>query len=266
MDAWASGEEPNVASPASDLPVQPVEEVKAQPVKSAPKHEAAPKKEKFVKQVSPEDEALPPPYVAIQGGKAKTPTAGTTGGKMQPVIEGGAKAARNVNEADVTSASGDYRTMVMQGGGKIEISGSKTTIMPAGSSPSNDNVVPAGVSARPEAAPKRLAISGARSLPDGYVAPEPALQVATPVAAPETDAPEIEAPAVEAPVVKAAPQAEGDAKAVLSQAIALEKAGKTSEALELYQRALELDAVYGNGQSIDRGMVYDRIGAIRAAR
>ena len=62
-----------------------------------------------------------------------------------------------------------------------------------------------------------------------------------------------------------APASVQDAKTVLAQAIAMEKAGNADQALSLYQRALELDAVYADGKSIDRGMVYDRIGAIRAA-
>ncbi|NBX66146.1 MAG: hypothetical protein EBQ96_04035 [Proteobacteria bacterium] len=264
VDAWASGAESSPMMPAADLPVQPVEEVKAQPVKAAPKQEAAPKKAQA--QAPSADDALPPPYVAIQGNKGGASAVSTaTKAKMQPVVEGSSKSARNANEADVTSATGDYRTMVMQGGGKIEIAGSKTTIMPAGMAPATDAVVPAGVSARPENAPNRLAIAGGKSLPDGYTPPVP-MQAATPVVPPAMDAPEIKAPVVEAPVMKAVAQPEGDAKAMLAQALAMEKAGKTGDALELYQRALELDAVYGNGKSIDRGMVYDRIGAIRAGQ
>lgn len=278
VDAWASGE-PDVMQPASDLPVANIEEVKAQPVKTPKqeKAESAPAPKKAAA-VSSDDGALPPPFIAIQGGKGKS--AEPTKAKMAPVVEGRATASaseRNINEADKTSATGDYRNMVMNGGGKIEISGSRTTFVPAGGAVANDVVPVTSPSAAAENAPRRLAISGGKSLPDGYVAAP--VQSATPVPAPEIDAPAVEALAAMKPMMKAAPMPKAeepaamsapagatDAKAVLSQAMALEKAGKSGDALELYQRALELDAVYGNGKSIDRGMVYDRIGAIRAAQ
>ncbi|HEY0905709.1 MAG TPA: hypothetical protein VGE17_00790 [Methylophilus sp.] len=70
------------------------------------------------------------------------------------------------------------------------------------------------------------------------------------------------APAASAPVASGG--SDTDAKAVVAQAMAAEKAGDKQTALALFQKALEVDAVYGNGSSIDRGMVYDRIGSLRA--
>ncbi len=250
VDAWTAGINEGMDNTAAKLPEQPVAELNAKPVK-APKQEtseAAPKKAKAV--ASGADAALPPPYLSIQAqkGGAIVPTKG----KMAPVVEGRAKSGRNINEADVTSATGDYRNMVINGGGKIEVAGSKTTFVPAGTK--TDMAEPAPAEAPVTSAP-RLAISGGKSLPDGY-------QATAPVAAPKVQAPEaVETPA---PQTSTPAQNSNDAKSVLAQAMSLEKSGKTGDALELYQRALELDAVYGDGKSIDRGMVYDRIGAIRS--
>lgn len=56
----------------------------------------------------------------------------------------------------------------------------------------------------------------------------------------------------------------GDAQSLLAQGDAAAKAGKTDEAVALFQKALEADAVSGQGKSLDRGAVYDRIGAVLA--
>ncbi|MBU6234620.1 MAG: hypothetical protein KGQ41_02140 [Alphaproteobacteria bacterium] len=286
VNAWASGTAP--ANTGEKLPETAVEEVKAKPAKmpAADKTAAtdAPKKDatkaaaapKQAKASSSQDAALPPPYLAIQAKNGTAPSAAPA--KMAPVVE---TATRNVNEADATKATGDYRNMVMQGGGKIEIAGSKTTFVPAGQ---GDAAVAAPVapampaeaaSAPVSDAPRKLAIAGGRSMPDSYepIIDTPTLRASVPVQQPAAVAPkampvEEAAPAPAAPAPAAAPQAATgttDAKGVLAAAMAAEKAGNASQAIELYQRALELDAVYGNGKSIDRGMVYDRIGAIRAA-
>lgn len=268
VNAWVSGM-------ASDLPEKPVEEVKAKPV-SAPKAEKKDRLESAGNTVSPRkvrspsDDALPPPYLAIQGKKAAP--AG-----MAPVVETQGQASqRNINEADQTKATGEYRDMVMNGGGMIEISGSTTTLVPAGQPEQMATTTAAQVQepmSAPETAmqPRRLAISGGKSLPEGYEdrAPSTPTFVPTPaaVAAPvmSVDTVEPQPEPAQQPQSESAPIASEDAQAMLARAVATEKAGRLADALQMYQRALELDAVYGDGKSIDRGMVYDRIGAIRAA-
>lgn len=54
-----------------------------------------------------------------------------------------------------------------------------------------------------------------------------------------------------------------DAKTVLGKAQTADKAGKVGEAIALYQKALEVDAVQGGGKSIDRGAVYDALARLR---
>lgn len=260
-----SAEPPVMDMSAEAMPTDP------QPKKAKPRAQSA------------EDGALPPPYVAIQAGKGGTvaPAKTDAAPKMAPVVEGSkSKAApseRNINEADKTSVTGDFARMIEAGGGMIEVR-SKQDAVPA----------PVGMKqpAPKAAAPKQrmipLAINGGASLPPEQM--DAAMKASAPVKAkqPVPAEPKVKAVPVErveksAPVAKTAPAPKLDteeaisstmgqnAKAVLAQAIAAEKAGKAGDALELYQRALEIDAVYAEGKSIDRGMVYDRIGAIRAS-
>lgn len=56
-----------------------------------------------------------------------------------------------------------------------------------------------------------------------------------------------------------------DARQVLSKAKAAQAAGRTGQAIALYQKALEVDAVYGDGKSIDRAGVYDALATLRTA-
>lgn len=361
VDKWAA-EIGVQGEKKEDLPEQTVEEVKAKPpvtasvsatpkVEKVEKAEAAPAPAKAetpakieeapapVKTVakaapSPLDEALPPPYLAIQaqkGGAAPVPQPAAT--SMAPVMDEtkpapaapAEVATRNLNEADVTSATGAYREMVVGGGGKIEIEGSKTSFVSADQPAAMQSapqpqpaaipaVVPAPAAVMQSPAPQMampvvpvapvvtaptasnnypampaLAINGGKSLPpesgdqpadprpvvDMLVsAPAPAFVAVPPSTTPDS-APLVEEKMVVTPAVPQQPVASvaavpatapaADAKSVLDQAVALEKAGNPAAALPLYQRALELDAIYADGKSIDRNFVYDRIGAIRAA-
>jgi hypothetical protein len=121
-----------------------------------------------------------------------------------------------------------------------------------------------------------LAIQGGKSLPPGAAVVQTRTEVAVPPQQPElSGAPSFEStPAPQPVAVPRAPAAaeapaaavppEQDAKAILAAAMAADKAGRKADALELYQKALEADAVYADGKSIDRGLAYDRIGALRA--
>lgn len=351
VDAWQSGNDmpPAVTDASAPLPEKAVGEVKAKPpVKAAAKKEepkedvkaaeAEPAKKK--REYSTMDDALSPPFVAIQEEKKQekkpeakaapkaepktaeaAPAAKTSvSGKMAPVLETAsapAPSARNQNESDVTKATGDTAKLIAQGGGKIDlpVSGGVSGGTSAVPAPVSANMAPvAAAPAEPEMRTTALAISGGRSMPDGTVvqtrtyAQMPTTnqatdQGATPAAAAPVAEPVVEAPSapgrgqtaqemeaeeakavgfvkaappasvtqVKAPEVTAAPAAtassgnsETDAKAVIAQAMAAEKSGDKQGALALFQKALEVDAVYGNGNSIDRGMVYDRIGNLRA--
>ncbi len=233
----------------------------------------------------PMDAPLPPPYLAIQASKGGAPVAAaapavsapSAAPKMAPVVDdAGAKAAANVatDTSDVTRTTGDLATMVGAGGGKIEIV--NKGVAPAAAPVPQAAMAPAPAPSAPSKAVSNLGTSisalaigqggSGRSLPDTDDNSDAiAAPVTAPAAAPAAPAavPAPAAPAV--PVAMPAPASVQDAKTVLAQAIAMEKAGNADQALSLYQRALELDAVYADGKSIDRGMVYDRIGAIRAA-
>ena len=287
--------------------------------------------------LSPADDALPPPFVAIQskkGGSGSVAMAApskttlsvdtvadapvlakptpASNAKMAPIVEGGASASRvsdgakhsasgtgrdlegnrNQNVSDVTSATGETAAMVAKGGGMTEIP-SQGVPAPVGMLPTR-RAIPAPA---PELRTYKLAIQGGKSLPPGSqtrayaqipdttTGTKPAMATSsnpTPPAVPvepvETmSAPEPE-PEVISPRVEAAPRASApaepaasssntqDASAIVRAAQQAESAGRAGDALELYQRALEVDAVYGGGSSIDRGAVYDRIGAIRAGQ
>lgn len=53
------------------------------------------------------------------------------------------------------------------------------------------------------------------------------------------------------------------AQALYREALQADQAGQFARAIDLYQRALEVDAVEYDGRSLDRGGVYDRLYAIR---
>jgi len=310
-----------VKEPANDADVAAAEiaaskEVPAKDVEvlDTPKAVSAPKASKSAA-VSPQDDALPPPYVAIQakkGGAASEPATTTTrlsvdttgekpaiekpapasNSKMTPIIEGGAAAPvqhsssgtgrdvegnTNKNLADVTSATGETAAMVAKGGGMIELP-SQGVPAPVGMMPTRTAPQPA-----PELRTYKLAIQGGKSLPPGTqtsvyaqipdttTGTKPATMAqptppAVPVARVEASQPADE-PATISPRPQAAPSAsESSAPAILRAAQDAEAAGRSGDALELYQRALEVDAVQAGGTSIDRGAVYDRIGAIRAGQ
>lgn len=59
------------------------------------------------------------------------------------------------------------------------------------------------------------------------------------------------------------PVSGGAALALYKQALDADKAGEFSRALSLYREALQVDAVQYNGQSLNRGQVYDRISVMR---
>lgn len=113
---------------------------------------------------------------------------------------------------------------------------------------------PEAMSAKPEAAPSR----GAQTAQE--MEAEETRAVGMTKAAPVAE--KVAAPVASAPVSSG--NSDTDAKAVVAQAMAAEKSGDKQAALALFQKALEVDAVYGNGSSIDRGMIYDRIGSLRA--
>lgn len=295
VDDWAAGLNDGMAEVENKLPEQVVEEIKAKPpVTAKAKKTATAAPEKKVQTTasvsSKADGALPPPYVAIQAKKGESATPSpkiASKSKMAPVVEGRVSAPassdRNINEADVSKATGSTAAMVAQGGG----------VIPLGS-----YEVPAPVGMMPVARPSTpmavvpLAIKGGKSIPPGtarvetrtYAALPATNQGTLPARAMKAPASEPQGPAVpveevkqvratppqmtetSAPEVSSAPPASSaqDARAILAQAMQAEKAGQMGDALELYQKALEVDAIYADGTSIDRGMVYDRIGAIRA--
>jgi len=331
VDAWAASVGNNgapatsTANTGQKLPEQAVAEVKAKAPTTAKKEkakaakvvekaadtsadtsEAAPAAAPKAKApLSPLDEALPPPYMAIQARKAggatpdatafaaAAPVPATSAPKMQPVVEGGASASVSANDnvSDVSKTTGDLATMVGQGGGKIEIVNHAVAPTAAPAALAAQAPAPAPVSQPVVPAPRvvtqqasvpaptpntAIGIGGSgsgRSVPpsdDDGAAPAKAAANQTPAQSlPESTDSAPQEQGLQAPVQPSAPVAAPvgaqDAKALLAQAMSLENAGKGSEALSLYQRALEADAVYADGKSIDRGMVYDRIGALRAA-
>jgi hypothetical protein len=236
---------------------------------------------------------------------AKTSTV-SAAPKMAPVVDEGKTAATvhrdvegntNKNVADVTKATGDTAAMVAKGGGVIEKTIPGRTV-PVTTTPSGIPMPVGMMKAAPAAPPEApmetipLAINGGRSLPPGTVETRAYAQIPTPApqetVAPQEPAPQAEdvAPAQDVAPVNAVPPSpqpapppqetlsgaapiatgSNDAPALVAQAQAAEKAGQMGDALELYQKALEDDAIYGDGHSIDRGAVYDRIGAIRAGQ
>jgi len=313
VDAWAASVGNNTATTddaantGQKLPEQAVSEVKAKAPTTAKKEKSKAAKPvevptetstfdssdskpasapKAKAPLSPLDEALPPPYMAIQARKASgstpdvtMPAQTTSAPKMQPVIEGGASASVSANDnvADISKTTGDLATMVGQGGGKIEIvnhASAPAALAPQAPMTAPLAQAPRAVAQQPSApvpTPNTaIGIGGSgsgRSVPpsdDNGAAPAKASATQIPAASlPESMDSAPQEQGLQAPV--AAPVGGQDAKAILAQAMSLESAGKASEALSLYQRALEADAVYADGKSIDRGMVYDRIGALRAA-
>lgn len=53
-----------------------------------------------------------------------------------------------------------------------------------------------------------------------------------------------------------------NAQHMFNMAVVLDRAGRKSEAITYYQRALETDAVYGGSRSVPRDQIYDRLSAL----
>ncbi len=252
VSAWNNNETPANTDPTATLPEKPVDVVKAKPVSASkaktekpkataetkPVSEPAPVRAVPKEYVSGLDGALPPPFMAIQARKAMAPAAANT--SVAPP-------AAPVAPATVPSAT-------------------LNAVPPTFTQP-----VAAPVT--PELRTVPLAINGGRSVPDNTKAYAQIPDTDTGSSpAPSVSAPE--APVAAAPVaISARPSAapsvaasNGQAAAILAQAQAAEAAGDKDKALTLYTQALEADAVYGDGKSIDRGAVYDRIGAIRSGQ
>lgn len=272
------------AKPVKIDPTQTARPVKADP--AAPAAAPAPKSAERTpaRSPSPDDAALPPPYLAIQARKGVAPTRTTVITPPAPVgasepdvyVRGSTAHTEPVS----TRAEGIYREMVARGGGEI-IKDQTIIQTPQAVTMVEQDVeylVPAPAPAAPTpAVNSTLAISGGRSLPPGQTEAAVQPRAAAPVVnVPQTsetvtviDDTVVTLPSaapvqsVSTPSNAAAPNS---AAALLQQAQSAEAAGQLDQALSLYQRALEADAVYGDGRSIDRGMVYDRIGAIRARR
>lgn len=62
---------------------------------------------------------------------------------------------------------------------------------------------------------------------------------------------------------KAAALQPENASHMYNMAIVADRTGKKQQAINYYERALEVDAVYGNGRSIPRETVYDRLAKLR---
>lgn len=281
----------------------PVREMNARPVKNAEKPKETAKSASSssassgvsapvrAPALSAADGALPPPYLAIQARKAAgLPATSTTAtvdivDNLEVDTQVYVRGATAHTEPVSTRATGIYRELVTHGGGEIEID---TTIRQSetvsvdvdtqGYTPyapsygaSHSYATPA-----PQEAPAAdLAISGGRSYPDGRVVKtgpntQTSVQLpsatSTPVAPQAAQAAPAPSYAVPSAPVSAPVSVASEAGRLVREAQNAEAAGKLDEAITLYQRALESDAIYGDGRSIDRGMVYDRIGAIRARR
>jgi|GEM_PF-2385564 len=336
LDAGPAAEPARTAekAPVADAEAVDVAEVNAKPVtvKAEQKSERASAPEK-IRETSPYDEALPPPYVAIKAGKGADATTAVesataaSSSKMAPVVEATETTASDVagykrgstagTEPAETRASGIYKDLVKQGGGAIDLPGltanvkNDITIGQAQSAPAPVN--PA-VSVPVDNGPVRLAIQGGRSLPETVTARTPtgtvtarlpAAEPVVPAVPVEAVEPEVTAPAKQIPAKAttkastsndrystaedtdmsvvmpeakteaapapaapaAAPAADGpsaELRGLVNQALAAEKSGDKAGAIKLYQRALEMDAVQNGG--LDRGMVYDRIGALKAGQ
>ena len=240
----------------------PVKTVSA-PKTTTPKA-AAPKATTPAKAVSSgADAALPPPYLAIRAAKS-TGTRRDTEGNV------------NLNIEDKTAATGATAAMVAQGGGRIDLENSSGAVSAATPAPALARPLASSsrAIATPESVPPLrtvpLAINNGRSMPPGTVVP-PGSKVEARAYAELPETTDDTAPArmvmpspTPAPTPAPSSATGGDASALVAQAMAAEKSGNLSTALTLYQKALEADAIYGDGKSIDRGMVYDHIGAIRA--
>ncbi len=206
----------------------------------------------------------------------------------------------NHSQPDLSSAN-PYYDVIRQGGGMVEMVNGKvvtaatpTTQAQPAPQPAQQQAAPAApagriaVPASPGApdydavanARSQLVTAGGRSYPvkDGASLAAMSQPTASELAArqiagtpsladgPVPTAPKQVAPAPAAQAAPAAPVASGvSAPAILQQAMQAEKAGKAADAIALYQKALEVDAVVGGGTSIDRGMVYDRIAALRGS-
>lgn len=290
VDTWASSTADNLNNAQLDKPAvtKTEPEKRTEPsltapdtvnMAEAPVVAPAPKKERVVKPArprDPSDAALLPPYLAIQARKAAggaAPVADTSATRQAPMMTGEGATTPAAPSVPVTTA----------------------TPAPAGSTPMLTAATPEPETTKARVANTPLALDTRRSLPE-VLDEAPAMaqasapaKTSTPLATPERTAAtpmkapdDTKMPAMPTAKVSATPMASskspapaptavpaatrnaGLAQSLLAQGDAAAKAGKTDEAVDLYQKALEADAVSGQGKSIDRGAVYDRIGAVLA--
>ncbi|HEY8964309.1 MAG TPA: hypothetical protein VIN59_07600 [Alphaproteobacteria bacterium] len=218
------------------------------------------------------------------------------GAAAEPTYKRGSTASTEPAE---TRATGVYKDLVKQGGGAIDLPGLTANVknditIGQEQQPARQIANPA-ISMPVDNGPVQLAIQGGKSLPPEMTAQtstgsvtaklpqalaEDPVVPAVPVEAVETET-KASAPVATSSSSEAAPVATRPAdslssnssvaptapspelRGIIQQAIAAEKSGDKEGAVALYQKALEFDAVEGDG-TLDRGMVYDRIGALRA--